>query len=360
MKKEEVIAIAAGGTGGHIFPAISLEDEFKKRKIKAIFLTDYKFDKFIFRKDLEKFCIKAASPAGGWKGKLKTVIFNSIGFLQARSVLKKHKVTKLIAFGGYCSFPVILAAISLKIPFYLHEQNSYMGKVNRLFIHKCQKVVCGFKNTIGYNKLYNNKILYLGNPVREEFFAKLPINYLNDNLFNIFITGGSQGAKILSSIIPKIIIRLKEKTDKEIIVTQQCRVEDIEYVKKQYVKSDIKHEISAFFNDMPQKLSKADLVISRSGASSIAEIAVLGKASILIPFKFASNNHQYFNAKTLSDQNAAILLEENDKLEENLFINILELLNNRNKLTMIGLQAKNFAFDDANIKLANLLISASK
>ena len=294
------VFLIAGGSGGHLFPAISLTETDKT--FDYYFLIDHRIEKIIRKKKLKYFKIFSSSlkinpliPI-----KLAKII---IGFFQSLFIFIKHRPNIVVGFGGYTSIPSILAAKILNIKIVIHEQNAVMGKTNRLLSYLTKNIALTFKNT----KYAKNYSIHTGIPVRPKKRANS-----KSNLKRIFVVGGSQGAKIFSILVPKIINNLSSRSKKKLIVVQQVRTEDMELTINSYKEMKIKSIIKSFFDDIYDQLNKADLVISRCGSSTLAEIELYNKFSVLFPLPSSTNNHQYFNAVEFKKNNQCIICDESE------------------------------------------------
>lgn len=311
---KNTIVLAAGGTGGHVMPAQALAEGLIEKGHHLFFLTDARVTSLF---DNTPWCFKALSlgPLRFFSLKFWADMVKS--FFQAVAVLRSLEPQALIAFGGYCTLPSILAAIVLRIPLYLHEQNAVLGKVHRLFLWKAKKLFLGLSPTRGILASLQHKSIVTGTPIRSAFYESLEKEsekrehqVIKEN-FSILILGGSQGAAFFSDVIPKSLALLPEKVQKKIHLMQQCREELIPSTKVAY-QNFIGHvELKPFFKDVAALMSRADLVITRAGASSLAELSVFEKKPIFIPLKTAIYDHQILNAQAYCQMwGGQIMLEE--------------------------------------------------
>ena len=294
------VFLIAGGSGGHLFPAISLTETDKT--FDYYFLIDHRIENIIRKKKLKYFKIFSSSlkinplvPI-----KLAKII---LGFLQSLFIFIKHKPRIVVGFGGYTSIPSILAAKILQIKIIIHEQNAVMGKTNRLLSYLTKNIALTFKNT----KYANNCSTHTGIPVRPK-----KKSHSKSKLKRIFVVGGSQGAKIFSKLVPRLIKNFSCRSKKQLIVVQQVRKEDMEVTKNSYKEMKIKSIIENFFDDIYDQLDKADLIISRCGSSTLAEIELYNKFSVLFPLPSATNNHQYYNAVEFKKNNQCLICNEKE------------------------------------------------
>lgn len=310
------IVLAAGGTGGHMFPALALSEELVERGHKVTLITDKRGLKY--RKLFEGvkiYEVNGATFAGkGLLGKIAAIpkIIGSI--FEAKSLLKMLNPGTVIGFGGYPSFPTIRAARSLKIPTCLHEQNAVLGKVNRMMAKSVDAVALSFEDTQKANWDKYNFVAVTGNPVRKEVVDIGDLYYPtlgDDRIFRILVIGGSQGAKIFSEVVPQAISTLPRASQRRLQVTQQCREEDIEAVRELYADTKIAVELTTFIDDLPNCMRWSHLVIGRAGASTIAELTTAGRPAILVPYPHATDDHQTANALELVANGGAWLYQNN-------------------------------------------------
>ena len=292
------VFLIAGGSGGHLFPAISLTETDKT--FDYYFFIDHRIEKIVRRKKLKYFKIFSSTIK---INPLLPIMLAKIilGFLQSLFIFIKHKPNIVVAFGGYTSIPPILAAKILKIKILIHEQNAVMGKTNRLLSYLTKNIAITFKNT----KYAKNCSIHTGIPVRPKKTTSS-----KSKLKRIFVVGGSQGAKIFSKLIPKLIKNFSSSAKKKLIVVQQVREEDIELTINSYKKMKIKSIIENFFDDIYDQFNKADLIISRCGSSTLAEIELHNKFSVLFPLPSSTNNHQYYNAVEFKKNNQCLICDE--------------------------------------------------
>ena len=300
------IILSAGGTGGHIFPACALKDELLRRGHEVTLITDsrgYEYREHF--KDIKIHRVNSPKISRrGLFGKLWVMpkIISSI--FDARRILKdlRRPPGMVIGFGGYPALPTLKAALSLGIPTCIHEQNAVLGRVNRYLAKSVDAVALSFENTKkGHLERYK-QVIVTGNPVREEIVElgdKFYPDIGEDRIFRILVIGGSQGARIFSEVVPQAISTLPRALQRRLQITQQCRPEDIERVRKIYTETRIAVELSSFIPDIAQCLEWSHLVVGRAGASTIAELTASGRAGILVPYPQATDNHQIENAREI-------------------------------------------------------------
>jgi len=349
------IVIACGGTGGHIFPAIALAEKLLKNNIEILFIgTERGIESQITKRgyDLEILPISILSFSS-----IIRCIYSAIGliraFLKSFNILCRFRPNLVMGFGGYITGPVLLAAYFMKIPTLIHEQNVVPGRANYILSKFVNKITVSFKESKKYLK--SDKVIFTGCPIRSELLnvnreeAVKLFNFDNDK-FTILIIGGSQGAHKLNQIFLETVSSLSQEKNKLQII-HVCGKQDYELVSLEYAKINVESKVFAFFEKIGYAYKMADLVISRAGASTIAELTSLGLASILIPYPFAYV-HQRENAEILASRQAAILIEEKDMSVEWLKRKITDIIENRERLSLMRQNAKELGILDATENLA--------
>ncbi len=293
------IFLSAGGTGGHIFPAISLIESNKKNDY--YFLLDKRTENIIKKKNLRYFKIQSSKIKFNF---LLPIYFSKIlvGLFQSIIIFLKYKPELVIGFGGYTSIPSIIAARILKIKILIHEQNAVMGRTNRLLSYLTKNIAITFENTLYARK----KSYHTGIPVRKNNFIRKKSNSIK----TILVIGGSQGARAFSTIVPKLISHFSEENKKKIFLIQQTRKSDMERVTGSYNQMKIKFVVEEFLDNIYEQYNSSDLIISRCGASTLAEIELFKKFAILFPLPGSMSNHQYFNALEFKKNNNCVILDE--------------------------------------------------
>lgn len=311
------IVLAAGGTGGHMFPALALMEELLERGHKVTLITDRRGLKYrkMF-KGAKIYQVGSASFADkGIFAKIFAIPKIIGGVLEARSILKMIAPGAVIGFGGYPSFPTIRAALSLGIPTCLHEQNAVLGRVNRYMAKSVDAVALSFEETKKVNWHRYNYTAVTGNPVRKEIVEIGDLYYPtlgDERIFRILVIGGSQGAKIFSEVVPQAVSTLPRASQRRLQITQQCREEDIEAVRAIYANTKIAVELTTFIEDLPTCLRWSHLVIGRAGASTISELTTAGRPGIMVPYPHATDDHQTANAKEMITNGGGWLYKNRD------------------------------------------------
>ncbi len=304
------IILAAGGTGGHIFPAEALAEVLVARAERVVFVTDKRFKSYNSASyqgvigQLPMHYIHAATLRGGIVSKLRSVIGIGIGVFQAMRILRLEKPRVVVGFGGYPSFPTMLAATLLGIPTVIHEQNSVLGKANRFLATRVKVIATTYQPTQRMPEKTKAQVVWTGNPIRAAVKALSAVEYptlRGDGMLRILVIGGSQGASVFSDVMPAAMTLLPENLRARIRLDQQCRVGEMDTTRAAYTALSMQVDLAPFFTDVPARLAAAHLVISRSGASTVAELTAAGRPAILVPYPKATDNHQYFNAQAVED-----------------------------------------------------------
>lgn len=307
-----LLLIAAGGTGGHMFPAQALAEAMVARGWRVKLSTDGRGARYAGGFPAEVQVVEVASATfarGGVAAKLAAPFRILGGVLSALFGMIRDRPAVVVGFGGYPSIPALSAAWVLRRPRMIHEQNGVLGRVNRVFAGRVDKVACGTWPTVLPEGV---EAVHTGNPVRAAVLERAGAGYIapGDYPMDLLVIGGSQGARILSDVVPAAVAGLPDRMRSFLRVAHQARAEDLPAVVSAYQAAGIVAEVEPFFTDIPRRLSEAQLVVSRSGASSVADISVIGRPSILIPFAAATGDHQSANARGLVEAEAAILIPE--------------------------------------------------
>ncbi len=309
-----LIVIAAGGTGGHMFPAQALAESMLRKGWRVKLSTDARGARYTggFPHVVEIEQVSSATFArGGLLAKAVVPFRITGGVLSAVMAMRRDRPSIVVGFGGYPAIPAMGAAYLLKIPRMLHEQNGVLGRVNQLFATRVDRVACGTWPTELPDGVTG---VHTGNPVRRAVLERAGAPYIapGDYPMSVLVMGGSQGARILSDVVPQALAALPSALRRHISVSHQAREEDMERVKQFYAEQGMRADVQTFFQDVPRRMSEAQLVISRAGASSVADISVIGRPSILIPLAAAIRDEQTANARALVESGAAILIQESD------------------------------------------------
>jgi len=342
--------LTAGGTGGHVFPAEALAAELGKRGHSLAFVTDSRGANF---SGIDSYPISGGGLAGkSMSQRIRSVAGLAKGYFQARSLLKRLKPAAVIGFGGYASVPAVLAASHIGIPTAVHEQNAVLGRANRLLAGSVGKIATCYAKVGKIKATWQHKVKMTGMPVRPAFLALRDAPYPDaSGKISILVTGGSQGARVFSDVVPDAILAFKDK----IKLTQQCRPEDLERVQAFYAEHGVEAEIKSFFDDMPARLASAHLVICRCGASTIGELAAIGRPAILVPYLHAIDDHQTANAAAFAAAGGGWLMKQGDMTSTTLAAQLSKLLAAPDHLRMAAKAARDAGVPNAAGQLADLV-----
>jgi UDP-N-acetylglucosamine--N-acetylmuramyl-(pentapeptide) pyrophosphoryl-undecaprenol N-acetylglucosamine transferase len=308
----KLLLIAAGGTGGHMFPAQALAEAMVARGWRVKLSTDARGARYAggFPAEVKIEQVASATFArGGAAAKLLVPFRIAGGAVAAIWSALRDRPAVVVGFGGYPSIPALSAAFVLRLPRMIHEQNGVLGRVNQVFARRVSRVACGTWPTELPQGVEGT---HTGNPVRQSVLDRAAAPYIppGDYPMSLVVIGGSQGARILSDIVPAAVAALPDEIRRYLRVAHQARDEDLARVTEAYEAAGIIADVQPFFTDIPRRLSEAQLVVSRAGASSIADISVIGRPSILVPLAIAIRDEQSANARGLVDAGAAILIPE--------------------------------------------------
>lgn len=306
--------LAAGGTGGHLIPAFALATELERRGHHVALITDDRGANIPGKPDfLPAHVIPVGrfgkNPLGWIKG------FRALweGRNMALRLFESFEPSAVIGFGGYPSMPAMLASTSAGIPTIVHEQNAVLGRVNRMMAGRVQAIATSYPDVERLKEQHLGKVELVGNPVRAEVLALRKQDFpalTEDGILRVLVTGGSQGARILSEVIPDGLAMLQPALRQRLQVTQQCRPEDLDRVRERYRNHDIPAELGTYFEDMEARLADCHLFIGRAGASTIAELTAVGRPAILIPLPIATDDHQAANTREIVKAGGARMIRQ--------------------------------------------------
>lgn len=357
-----LIALATGGTGGHVFPAEALARELETRGYRLALITDRRGDAFGGTLDrIDRHTISAAAVSGrGIAGKASAVFSLALGYLQAGSLLRRLRPLAVVGFGGYPSVPTMLAASrNRRIKTAIHEQNAVLGRANKLLAPRMDRIATSFAETSGLRQSDRSKAAWTGNPVRPDIMKVSENPYkapAESAPFQLLIVGGSQGAKIFGEVIPAAVARLRQDQRDRLRIVQQAREPQVQDVTQQYGRLGVDAEVRSFFGDMPQQLTKAHLVISRAGASTIAELTTTGRPAVLVPYRYAIDDHQTENAARICDSAGAWMMPEADMTAEVLALRLGDLMDQPHTLASAAGAARRIGTPEATRKLADVVV----
>lgn len=353
--------LAAGGTGGHLIPAFALAAELHSRGHHVALITDERGAKIPGKPD---FLTAHVLPAGRigknplkWPKGLSAILE---GRRMALRLFETFEPTAVIGFGGYPAFPALLAANKAKIPAVVHEQNAVLGRVNRLLAGRVDAIATSYPDVTRLKPKHHSKVHLVGNPVRSDVLElrdqPFP-DFTEDSLFRILVTGGSQGATVLSDIVPDGLAMLPPALRARLQVTQQCRAEDIEDVRARYTNHEIPAELGTYFEDMQARLADSHLFIGRAGASTIAELTAVGRPAILVPLPIATDDHQASNTAEIVERGGARMIRQKGFTGKQLAKQIQAMAQHPDTLSRAAHSAWNCGRPDAAKDLADLVES---
>ncbi len=353
--------LSAGGTGGHMLPAFALAHELDRRGHRVALITDARGAQIPGKPD---FLAAHVLPAGrfgknplSWIKGLRAVL---AGRRQAKRLFAEFEPSAVVGFGGYPSLPAILASTGKNIPTVVHEQNAVLGRVNRLLAYRVQAIATAYNEVQRLKPKYAGKTHLVGNPVRAEVLSLREEPYPafeEDGLLRVLVTGGSQGARVLSEVVPDGLAMLPPALRQRLQVTQQCRPEDLDAVRERYSTHEIPAELATYFENMAARLADSHLFIGRAGASTIAELTAVGRPAILIPLPIATDDHQAANGREMAKAGGARMIRQERFRASELSKQILALAENPEGLAIAAHAAWNCGRPDAVEDLADLVES---
>ncbi|MEM9331821.1 MAG: undecaprenyldiphospho-muramoylpentapeptide beta-N-acetylglucosaminyltransferase [Pseudomonadota bacterium] len=351
------ILLCAGGTGGHLFPAEAVAHEMIRRGYAVHLAADDRVERFAANFPAEEIhLIKSATfSSKNPIGLAKTLVQLASGYLQSRRLLKRVSPVVVAGFGGYPTVPPLLAASHLRIPTLIHEANAVLGRANRLLGKRVTQVAIGFGNTSHMDGIH---VTVTGNPVRpaileasKEAFAAPK----ETGKFQLLVFGGSQGAAYFSDVLPKALDLLAAPLRKRLSVVQQAREEDKNTLIHAYENIGVEHQVDTFFTDMAAKIQQAHLVISRAGASTVSELAVVGRPAILVPYPHALDHDQAMNASTVATEGGAVIFQQSVLTPEVLADELSKAMKDPKKLALAAKNAKKTGKPNAVSMLGDML-----
>jgi UDP-N-acetylglucosamine--N-acetylmuramyl-(pentapeptide) pyrophosphoryl-undecaprenol N-acetylglucosamine transferase len=356
------IMLAAGGTGGHMFPAEALARALLARGRSVTLVTDrrgHAFGESLAEVPVHR--IRAASPGAGLIGKLKAAVEMALGLLEARALLRRLRPAAVVGFGGYPSVPTVYAAIQARVPSLLHEQNAVLGRANRMLIAGARRLAVAFTGVTRVSEADRAKIVRTGNPVRPAIAARRDAAYQAPETgapIHLLVMGGSQGARVFSDIVPQALALLPAPIRARIHLSQQCRPEDLEAARAALSGLGLGGlTLESFFRDVPDRLAACHLAITRAGASTIAELTCVGRPAILVPYPHATDDHQTANARQLAEAGAAWLVPQPDFTAQALADRLSALLNDPATLRAAAESARDWGTAQAADALADAVLA---
>ena len=353
--------LAAGGTGGHLIPAFALAAELHQRGHHVALVTDDRGAKLPGKPDFLPAHVIPASKLGRnplhWPKGVKAILE---GRRMALRLFESFQPSAVVGFGGYPVFPALLAALSAEVPSVIHEQNAVLGRVNRFFAGKVDAIATAYPDIARLSAKYAGKVHLVGNPVRAGVLelgdAPFPA-FTSEGLLRVLVTGGSQGARVLSEVVPDGLAMLPPALRQRLQVTQQCRAEDLDAVRARYRSHDIPAELGTYFDDMAARLADAHLFIGRAGASTIAELTAVGRPAILVPLPIATDDHQAANTREIVKAGGARMIRQDKFTAKELAKQIQALAQRPDTLATAAHAAWNCGRPKAALDLADLVES---
>lgn len=353
--------LAAGGTGGHLIPAFALASELEKRGHHLALITDERGAMIPGKPDFLPAHVLPAGRFGAnplrWPGGAYAVWR---GRQMASRLFASFEPSAVIGFGGYPALPALLAATGARIPTIIHEQNAVLGRVNRLLASRVDAIATSYEDIERLKDKHLARTHLVGNPVRADVLALREVDYppfTEDGILRVLVTGGSQGASVLSQIVPDGLAMLQPALRQRLQVTQQCRSEDLEAVRERYRSHDIPAELGTYFTDMESRLADCHLFIGRAGASTIAELTAVGRPAILIPLPIATDDHQAANTAEMTTSGGARMIRQQKFTPKELAKQIQAMAQNPASLANAAHAAWNCGRPDAARDLADLVES---
>jgi UDP-N-acetylglucosamine--N-acetylmuramyl-(pentapeptide) pyrophosphoryl-undecaprenol N-acetylglucosamine transferase len=364
MTTEPLILLAAGGTGGHLFPAEALGVELIKRGLRVRLATDARALRYsgLFSKDMidvvPSETVRGRSP---WS-LARTGLMLGYGTVVALSLIRRLKPAAVIGFGGYPTLPPLMAARLLGVPGIIHDANAVLGRANRFLSRHVSAIATSLPGVLDRDPALAAKTTTVGTPMRPAILEAAAVNYAPPETtapFRLLVVGGSQGARVMSDIVPVAIERLEPALWRRLILTQQVREEDMTRVRAVYDRLKINAELAPFFTDLPARLSSNHLIVSRSGAGTVAELAAIGRPSILVPLPGSIDQDQFANAGVLLKANGALRIAQADFTSDRLAAEISALAAEPAQLAAMAAGARTVGRLDAAERLADLVVKVA-
>ncbi|MEJ0097794.1 MAG: undecaprenyldiphospho-muramoylpentapeptide beta-N-acetylglucosaminyltransferase [Bauldia sp.] len=352
------ILLAAGGTGGHLFPAESLALALKAHGWGVHLATDHRVESYGHDFPAERIhFIESATITREPVAAARAVLTLAAGFVRARILMSQVRPAAAIGFGGYPTVPPMLAAAWAKVPTIIHEQNAVLGRGNRFLAPRVGRIATSFAS-VGGTQAFATKVVQTGNPVRPAVLAAAATPYPERTAvdpFRLLVFGGSQGARVFSDLMPAAVALLPEDARRRLTIVQQCRPEDIGRVRQSYDLLGIAAELAPFFADMPQRIAASHLVVCRSGASTCAELAVIGRPAILVPLPHALDQDQKANAGVLAGAGGGWVIDQSDLTPARLAGELTRFLAAPESLAKAAIAARGMGRPDAAERVADLV-----
>ncbi len=364
MTTSPLILLAAGGTGGHLFPAEALGVELIKRGLRVRLATDARALRYsgLFSRDtidvVPSETVRSRTP---WS-LARTGVMLAAGTAVSLNLIRRLKPRAVVGFGGYPTLPPLLAARLYGVPGIIHDANAVLGRANRYLARRASAIATSLPGVLDRDPSLSGKTTTVGTPMRPAILAAAAVKYTapdSTGPFRLLVVGGSQGARVMADIVPNAIERLDASLWSRLILTQQVRQEDMSRVRAVYDRLGIQAELSPFFSDLPARLASHHLIVSRSGAGTVAELAAIGRPSILVPLPGSIDQDQFANAGVLAEAGGALRMVQADFTPERLAAEIAALAAEPARLTAMAANARSVGRLDAAEKLADLVMKVA-
>lgn len=363
MVAGKLIMLAAGGTGGHLFPAEALSHALHAKGMRVVLMTDTRAAEFAGSFPAEAVhAVPAATPSGRSPlHKAAALVHIAKGTFAARGIIRQVRPDVVVGFGGYPTVPPVLGASLAGVRTLIHEQNAVIGRANRFLAGRADVIATGFAKVGGLTPAQQAKCRHVGNPVRPAVIEAAGRSYepRDDGKIQLLVFGGSQGARIMADIVPPAMQLLGEAERARLSIVQQARAEDDERVRGIYEKLGVGATIAPFFKDLPAQMAAAQLVVARSGASTVAELTVIGRPAILVPLPGSLDQDQAANAAFLEGVGGAIRILQPEFTPRRLANELSRLIAAPEHLTTMAATAKSAGIPDAADRLADLVIATA-
>ncbi len=357
----KLILLAAGGTGGHLFPAEALAVVLTARGFTVDLATDTRAARYAGHFPARELHVLPADTVRGRSpiALARTAWALASGLISGLSLMRRVKPAVTVGFGGYPTVPPLLAASFTGVPTVVHESNGVMGRANRMLAGRVTAIATGFPGLLRDDAALAAKEVWTGNPLRPAALAAASLPYETPVLggdLRVLVFGGSQGARVMSDVVPEALAKLEPALRARLVLTQQAREEDMARVRSVYEALGIRAEIAPFFDDLPKRMGQAQLVISRSGAGTVAELSAIGRPSILVPLPGALDQDQAANARALGAAGGALVLPQSEFTPERLAAEISHLAQAPQHLAQMAAHARGAGVLDAAERLADLVM----
>ena len=356
----ELVLLAAGGTGGHLFPAEALAGVLSARGLSVDLATDARAARYAGHFPARELHVLPADTVRGRSAAslARTGIALVSGLVSGLALMRRVKPACVVGFGGYPTVPPLLAASICGVPTAIHEANGVMGRANRMLARRVAAIATGFPGLCRTDPVLDAKAVWTGNPLRPAAVAAAAIPYdppVPGGPLKLLVFGGSQGARVMSDVVPEAVARLGADLRGRLDIVQQAREEDAARVTAAYAALGVRAEIRTFFDDLPARMAASHLIVSRSGAGTVAELSAIGRPAILVPLPHALDQDQAANARTLADAGGAKVLRQVEFEPERLALEIQTFADEPNALTQMADKARSQGLLDAAERLGDLV-----